>query len=68
MLKAERDLEQLGIKDNSLKEQAFAIIVAVRALIDAPEPPKQVIIDLLTIAAAIAGIGSLFFAALQVLG
>jgi hypothetical protein len=45
---------------NEEKAQARAYIIALNALAEAPEPPAELIWKIISLAAAIAGIGSLF--------
>ena len=56
---AEAGLDFLGI-GNQQKAQVRAYIVAAKALADAPEPPVELIWELIQRANAIAGIASLF--------
>lgn len=56
---AERQLDDLGAS-NQEKAQARAYIVAIRALAEAPEPPVDLIWELVNRANSIAGIASLF--------
>ena len=59
LIKAERDLDNLGA-GNSEKAMARAYIVAAKALADAPDPPVDIIWDLIGRANNLAGIASLF--------
>lgn len=65
--KAEIQLREVGIEDNQARQQAFAILVAVKSLAEAPNPPEEIIKELLLIGSAVASIGSLLLAALAVL-
>lgn len=56
---AESKLDSLGIS-NEAKAQARAYIIAAKVLADAPEPPSDVIWELVQRANSIAGIASLF--------
>jgi hypothetical protein len=56
---AEADLDKLGA-GNHEKAQARAYIVAARALAEAPDPPTELIWQLIQRANSIAGIASLF--------
>lgn len=59
LVKAERDLDDLGA-GNSEKAMARAYIVAAKVLTDAPEPPVDIIWNLIGRANNISGIASLF--------
>jgi hypothetical protein len=56
---AEKSLDSLGA-GNSEKAMARAYIVAARTLSDVPDPPVDIIWELVTRANALAGIASLF--------
>ncbi|WHO40637.1 hypothetical protein PMI04_008635 [Sphingobium sp. AP49] len=59
LTKAERDLDDLGA-GNSEKAMARAYIVAAKVLADAPEPPVDIIWDIIGRANNLSGIASLF--------
>ena len=59
LTKAELELDTLGA-GNSEKAMARAYIVAAKALADAPEPPADIIWELINRANSLAGITSLF--------
>ncbi|MBV2148641.1 hypothetical protein KRZ98_10120 [Sphingobium sp. AS12] len=61
----ERQVEALDRGSNSEKQQAMAIITAIKVLAEAPEPPEKVIKDLISLAGNLAGVGALFLSLVQ---
>lgn len=66
LMEIEAQVGSLNLASNSDRQQVMAIITAVKVLSDAPDPPSNVIRDLLGIANNIAGVGSLFVAILAI--
>lgn len=58
----ERQVDALDLPSNSQRQQVMALVTAMKILADAPEPPADVIRDILQLLNNISGIGSLVVA------